>query len=377
MGEAGKIEDIPADELNILICRFLMEVKKKDGGAYEPATLQSFQRSLQRYLNDKNSELNILKDQEFLKSREVLLSKKKQLVFEEAKGNRPHVAKELSNAAEDMLFRSGEFGDENPEALQRTLWWLLALHFGFRARDERRKLKWGDIVLHTDNETGNEVLIWKSERGSKTRRGNGDTRAFNPTAHATNNERCPVYYSKKFKSHRPEEMNNAESPFYLAINPRRRPGSSIWYMKAPLGKNEIGKLMKTAAQGAGLQGNITNHSVRKTCISRLMDAEVPVNYVAQLSGHRNLKSLDSYKAASVEHQRKVSMILSRSGEQSTQSSTVSSLHQSAHSSTVSSLYESSTLPVNLPKEVNKPRVFSGACIGKIEGCSFTINIHGS
>ena len=62
VGEARKIEEIPADELNILICQFLIEIKKKDGGSYEPATLQSFQRSLQRYLNDKNSKLNILKD---------------------------------------------------------------------------------------------------------------------------------------------------------------------------------------------------------------------------------------------------------------------------------------------------------------------------
>ena len=55
--------------------------------------LQSFQRSLQRYLNDKNSKLNILKDQEFLKSKEVLLSKKKQLVFEEVKRSRPQLQK--------------------------------------------------------------------------------------------------------------------------------------------------------------------------------------------------------------------------------------------------------------------------------------------
>ena len=54
--------------------------------------LQSFQRSLQRYLNDKNSKLNILKDQEFLKSKEVLLSKKKQLVFE-VKRSRPQLQK--------------------------------------------------------------------------------------------------------------------------------------------------------------------------------------------------------------------------------------------------------------------------------------------
>ena len=115
----------------------------------------------------KNSKLNILKNREFLKSREVLLSKKKQLVFEEARVNRPYAAKELSNAEEDLSFRTGEFGAENPEALH--------------ARDKSKKINWGDIVLQTDNETGEEFLIWKSERGSKTRRGNGDTQAFNPT----------------------------------------------------------------------------------------------------------------------------------------------------------------------------------------------------
>ena len=248
---------------------------------------------------------------------------------------------------------------------------VIALHFGFRARDESRKLKWGDIVLKKDGETGNEVLIWESERGSKTRRDNGDARAFYPTAQATNNERCPVHYYKKFRSHRPPEMNNADSPFYLAINYRRRADNSIWYLKTPLGKNEIGKFMKLAAQRAGLQGNITNHSVRKTCISRLMDAEVPVNYVAQLSGHKNLKRLDSYKAASVERQRKMSFILSRSG----------SGEQGTSSSESHLVLKSSIVPVNLPKAVSPNEsyqpagVFTGTCIDKIEGCSFTFNIH--
>ena len=41
LGEARKIEEIPADKFNILICQFLMEIKKKDGGSYEPAKPQS------------------------------------------------------------------------------------------------------------------------------------------------------------------------------------------------------------------------------------------------------------------------------------------------------------------------------------------------
>ena len=43
--ENREIEDIPTDELNILIYRFMMDIKKKDGVAYKPTTLDSFQRS--------------------------------------------------------------------------------------------------------------------------------------------------------------------------------------------------------------------------------------------------------------------------------------------------------------------------------------------
>ena len=54
--------------------------------------------------------------------------------------------------------------------------------------------------------------------------------------------------------------------------------------KAPLGKNEIRKSLSIKAKNAGLQvegKRITNHSARKTCISRLFDADILENFVAQ------------------------------------------------------------------------------------------------
>ena len=33
------------------------------------------------------------------------------------------------------------------EALQCTVWWLLALHFGFQAQDENKKLKWATLFF--------------------------------------------------------------------------------------------------------------------------------------------------------------------------------------------------------------------------------------
>ena len=46
--EAREVENIPAANLNVLLCNFFTDVKEKDGGVYEPASLTSFQKSIQR-----------------------------------------------------------------------------------------------------------------------------------------------------------------------------------------------------------------------------------------------------------------------------------------------------------------------------------------
>ena len=55
-----EIETIPDKELNIQLAKFCMNVRKKNGSVYEPTLLKDFQRSFQRYLNDKNPTINIL-----------------------------------------------------------------------------------------------------------------------------------------------------------------------------------------------------------------------------------------------------------------------------------------------------------------------------
>ena len=163
------------------------------------------------------------------KAREVLSAQRKEVVMDNAKGNRPQAARELSHEEEDKLFRLGEFGASNPEALQRTVWWLLSLHFGFRARDESRRLKWGDVKLCGDPVNNNQFLLWQSERGSKTRNGNGQQRAFNPVAEATNGERCPVRFYKEFMRRRSDAMKDPEAPFFLAIKHKRKPENPVSY----------------------------------------------------------------------------------------------------------------------------------------------------
>ena len=240
------------------------------------------------------------------------------------------------------------------------------MHYGFRARDESTKLCWGDIQLEVDADSGREMLVWKNERGSKTRTGleGGRCRSFNPKIFATGTNKCPILYYKKFASHRPQKSNAPESPFFLAINHQSWQQSGIWYKNAPLGKSEIGKLLRVAATEAGLTTanstrKVSNHSVRKTSISRLLDANVPENFVAQLSGLKNLQSLSNYKSASITHQRIMSDTLSRQQNVS-------------YTQSQQSLFQSRCEMSSTSTSTQSPSLFPGATIGSINNCVFNM-----
>ena len=122
------------------------------------------------------------------------------------------------------------------------------------------------MVVDDDPVSGKQAPVWKAERGSKTRQGDGHCRGVSPNGHATHTERCPVRAYLKFASHRPDEIRNLTLLFFLAVNHSRAPDNPIWYNGAPLGKNKIGEFLTKAAKNARLPGNVTYHSVRKTCI---------------------------------------------------------------------------------------------------------------
>ena len=92
---------------------------------------------------------------------------------------------------------------------------------------------------------------------------------FYPTSRAIDHERNPDKYYRIFKSHRPTEMNEpaAVSSFYFAIKHQQNSGDNIWTKKSPLRKNEVEKPQLKATQ---------NYSVRKTCISKLLDSDASV-----------------------------------------------------------------------------------------------------
>ena len=196
------------------------------------------------------------------------------------KGRRPNASVSLSKAEEDILWNGGHLGDHTPEILVRTSWYTSMMHFGWRGRDEQRKVCLGDFQLKTDTVDGREYLEFCVERGTKTRTGLEGQRehAFNPWMYATGDQHCPVAVFKKMVAHRPPDMMKPDDPFYLQTIPN--PKGDIWFKRQPMGVNKLGSLMKSIATSAALDGKKTNHSARKTMITRSIENNVPPLMVA-------------------------------------------------------------------------------------------------
>ena len=64
---------------------------------------------------------------------------------------------------------------------------------------------------------------------------------------------------------------------------------------------------------------VSSHSVRMTSVGQPLEVDFQPNFVTQLSGHENFKSLDSYHSASLKRQREMSAILSREPDMSAHS----------------------------------------------------------
>ena len=137
--------------------------------------------------------------------------------------------------------------------------------------------------------------------------------------------------------------------------------------------------MASAASTAGITVSgkkISNHSVRKTCISRLLNANVPETYVAQLSGHKNINSLQSYKSPSTTHQHQMSSVLSR---MDSVSSSAISTKQARSSMSTNQQYRSvyGTRDPLLSSSADLSAVFTNTSVNSISDCHFqVINYNG-
>ncbi len=281
-----KMEELSPSQLDTYLSKFLLAVRKKNGEEYEPTTLRGFISSVERYLKKHRYCESVVTGQSFSRTRETLRSKQKQLK-RDGKGNKPFEAERLR---------------------------------GLRGGKEQRDLKWGDVLLKKDTE-GKEYLEYNTERQTKTQTGENpmNRRSVKPRMYenlSAGPERNPVFLYKLYKAKRPESYMDNNAPFYLGVNHSNASKADLptlkWFKPQPMGVNKLNSLMKDCAQlaGIGKDKRITNHSARKTLVQKLQDNNIPPTQIVQITGHKNLQSVNNYSSLREQQQQDISSILS-------------------------------------------------------------------
>ena len=82
-----------------------------------------------------------------------------------------------------------------------------------------------------------------------------------------------------------------------------------WFKSCTVGINKLHGLTKTMVQKAGIEHDrLQDHSGRKTMIQMLSEHDIPPTQIAQLSGQKNLRSIENYSTVSKKEKTTVSAL---------------------------------------------------------------------
>ena len=116
-----------------------------------------------------------------------------------------------------------------------------------------------------------------------------------------------------------------------------------WFKEQPMEVNKLNNIMKDMTQAAG----ILNYSGRKTLVQKLQHSGVPPNQIIQITGHKNLQSVNNYSSLREKQMEGISRILSTT----TRAATNVAIAQTENNLTAQPLAEYRTLqrlPLHLP-----------------------------
>ena len=314
--ETRSLHQLPATELNDMLSRFVLAVRKKNGEEYEPSSLRDMLSSVQRHLNKHNYGLSVIDGIQFNGLRGALKSKQMDLKSQ-GKGNRTNKAEALTDEEVAKLYETGQLGLSSPGSLLNSLWFYNCVYFGLRGgKEEHRRVTWGDITLKVDN-SGQEFIEY-NERQTKTRTGENIRNIREKCPRAWSNpddsNKCPVAAFKLFKEKRPMNYSTSTDPYYIApvTNDTNPDLTERWFLRQPVGVNKLSSLMTNMAKNAGLDTHkkLTNHSARKYLVQTLRDQNVAPTSIMQVTGHKNVNSITNYSCLSEENQHYISDLLS-------------------------------------------------------------------
>ena len=299
--------------LEFALCRFICEVRKsRSDGEYPGKTLYQLACALQNYLKKQNLHWKIVHSSEFGNFQRVLDNVMQERAAEGI-GTTTRQAQVISLDTENSMWDQNMLGEDTPDKLRDTVLYIVGVNCGLRAGDEHYNLRRPGGCTTSQfsfeaNENNVKCVVYREDTVTKTNKGGlrdmKKTRKEVWIKPGMNWKRCPVRLIEKYLHLLPK--TGVKPNFYLQSLKRTKP--SCWYSTMPVGSNTLHKVVGTLLKNAGLDGFFSNHSLRRTCATRLFQAGQSSKIVKEITGHIS-DAVEKYQTTSTDQKMHVSGIL--------------------------------------------------------------------
>ena len=304
-------EEMGKADLNYLMKYFVFEVRNTDGDRYSASTLKDMFSMVQYYFQHTlKKDWSLWKEPAFVESRRALDAAMK-LATKDGKGAGLRRSEAIPDSLENRAWNSELFELSTPRGLSNAIVWLVGKHFALRGGSELRNLLF-EQKIRLDLIDGNECLSYVDNAVTKTHQGGLKGLRRDPKVvrafHSAGHDRCIVCIYTAYVAERPDGCDNA---LFLSPNRNWTPGKTGgWFTKGPIGRHTLATLVSTAIATVAPEdsGRYTNQSLRKTCATRLHEAEIERADICRITGHSS-SAVDRYIGMSVGMQRRTCAII--------------------------------------------------------------------
>ena len=283
-------ERVPASVLNDYLRLFYSNLKRQDGSFYAPSSLICIRAAIHRHMvsPEVNSNLNILKDDHFIRANNVLKAMVKKYLKSGQKEGRDY----LRIKPKDMDLLRDYFAAESEglKTVQEECIFNILLHFQLRGRENLRAFT-KDSFEFGQTEDGDEMvsinipLLQKNVKASLSRKEFENLKEAKMVARKES--RCPVSILKRYLSKLPEKTKDN------TLFPSLKKDGTFSEMTV-LGKETLGNLMSNLSKKVNLSQKYTNHCVRVTGINLMYESGMCETEIAAITGHKDTRSIQRY-----------------------------------------------------------------------------------
>ncbi|EUB54979.1 Zinc finger MYM-type protein [Echinococcus granulosus] len=214
--------DVPDDELNIALTRFVHEVRKPNNETYVADSIFYLCLGIQEYLNENGRAINLFGEPRFASFANAL-----DTVLADF---RPRISPEgmlICRIEEEHMWEARQLGDETPHILLFTLLYFITKHMWLRTGDQHAQLRFSNFKLKRENPSSECVLFVSS----------GSSDSYRMFSTGEQFSRCPIQLFRNYLKKCPQALVAGGGSFYLS--PLPEPSLTTWFSETRVPASQL------------------------------------------------------------------------------------------------------------------------------------------